>query len=173
MNGDEQYVKFIKEHYSRLFGVAFRVCKHDPKMAEDITQEAVMRLRKHVDKEYFCLGYAMTTVHNLCRDHFRRLGRRNEELVAEMSDGTVPSIEFDYGDLLVDHELYDAINELTPPLRNVIYLTFWEDLKPAKIASLLEISSVQVSRDLNRAKGKLRKALSHRSNKKEGKHRGR
>ena len=173
MNSDEQYVKFIEEHYKRLFGVAFRVCKHDPKAAEDIVQEAVIRLRKHVDKEYFSLGYAMTSVHNLCKDHFRKLSRLKEDLAEEMPDGTVPRVEVDYGDTLIDREVYEAVNDLAPPLRNVVFMMFWQNLPPAKIGNLLGISPKQVSRDLYRAKEKLRTALSDRSPKKEGKHRGR
>ena len=52
-----------------------------------------------------------------------------------------------------------ALANLSPQQRAVVYLTYWEDLTPAQIAELLEVSEGTVRKQLARAREQLRRIL--------------
>lgn len=52
-----------------------------------------------------------------------------------------------------------ALAGLSPQQRAVVYLTYWEDLTPAQIAALLEVSEGTVRKQLARAREQLRRIL--------------
>jgi RNA polymerase sigma factor (sigma-70 family) len=54
----------------------------------------------------------------------------------------------------------DALRSLTVRQRAVIYLTYWDDLAPADIATTLDTSLRTVERDLNSARTRLEETLS-------------
>jgi RNA polymerase sigma-70 factor (ECF subfamily) len=56
-------------------------------------------------------------------------------------------------------EVLEAVRSLSERQRAVVYLTYWDDLDPAAIASLLDISEGSVKRHLARARDHLRRKL--------------
>ncbi len=52
-----------------------------------------------------------------------------------------------------------ALAGLSPQQRAVVYLSYWEDLTPAQIAALLEVSEGTVRKQLARAREQLRRIL--------------
>ena len=52
-----------------------------------------------------------------------------------------------------------ALADLSPQQRAVVYLTFWEDLTPAQVAALLDVSEGTVRKQLARAREQLRRIL--------------
>jgi RNA polymerase sigma-70 factor (ECF subfamily) len=56
-------------------------------------------------------------------------------------------------------EVTQALRRLSTRQRAVVYLTYWEDLDPAAIGRLLDISDGAVRRHLARARTRLRKEL--------------
>jgi RNA polymerase sigma factor (sigma-70 family) len=56
--------------------------------------------------------------------------------------------------------VWDAVRDLSIRRRAVVYLAYWEDLPPARIASTLGISDGAVRRHLARARAHLKEALS-------------
>ena len=63
------------------------------------------------------------------------------------------------GELLVDPRVQQALDHLSVRLRAVVYLTYWHDLAPSAVASLLSISDGAVKRHLARARSTLREVL--------------
>jgi RNA polymerase sigma factor (sigma-70 family) len=63
-------------------------------------------------------------------------------------------------ELLVDPGVRKALDGLSVQQRAAIFLTYWLDLTPAMVASMLEISEGSVKRHLARARSTLRKVLS-------------
>ena len=52
-----------------------------------------------------------------------------------------------------------ALAGLSPQQRAVVYLTYWEDLTPAQIAALLDVTEGTVRKQLARAREQLRRIL--------------
>lgn len=63
----------------------------------------------------------------------------------------------DFPDL--EPHVADAVRRLSPQQRAVVFLTYWDDLTPAVIADLLDVSEGTVRKQLNRARVQLRKVL--------------
>lgn len=59
-----------------------------------------------------------------------------------------------------DPEVIAALHKLTVRQRAVIYLTYWDDLAPAQIATTLDVSLRTVERDLANARNRLKETLS-------------
>jgi RNA polymerase sigma factor (sigma-70 family) len=59
-------------------------------------------------------------------------------------------------------DAHRALQQLAPQQRAVIYLTYWEDLRPSQIAELLEVGEGTVRKQLARAREHLRRILDER-----------
>jgi RNA polymerase sigma-70 factor, ECF subfamily len=69
----------------------------------------------------------------------------------------VPRDSVDFPDLRPD--VAAAVARLSPQQRAVVVLTYWQDLTPAAVATLLDISEGAVRKHLARARKQLRKVL--------------
>jgi DNA-directed RNA polymerase specialized sigma24 family protein len=58
-------------------------------------------------------------------------------------------------------DVHRALAHLSPQQRAVVFLTYWEDLTPAQIATTLGISEGSVRKQLARARAQLRKVIDH------------
>lgn len=56
-------------------------------------------------------------------------------------------------------EIATALDGLSPQQREVIILTYWDDLAPASIAELLEVSEGTVRKQLARARARMKAVL--------------
>lgn len=56
-------------------------------------------------------------------------------------------------------EVVEAVGRLSVPQRAVVFLAYWEDMRPAEIARFLELSDGTVHRHLARAETRLRRIL--------------
>ena len=84
------------------------------------------------------------------RSHHRRRDRERRAASTERTP--------DFPDL--QPEVAAAVQELSPQQRAVVFLTYWNDLTPASIAALLDVSDGTVRKQLARARTHLKKALS-------------
>lgn len=64
------------------------------------------------------------------------------------------------GELLIDPAVCRALDRLSVQQRAVTFLTYWLDLTPGSVASMLEVSEGSVKRQLARARSTLREVLS-------------
>ena len=63
------------------------------------------------------------------------------------------------GESHIDPAVTRAVAALSVQQRAVIYLTYWEDLRPSDIATMLRVSEGSVRRQLARARSSLRTVL--------------
>jgi RNA polymerase sigma-70 factor (sigma-E family) len=118
--------------------------------AEEIVQEALLRIYQRGQSIENPEAYLRTTVTNLSKSHLRRL--RLERSASQRRDAPVLNPEFD--------ETWGAICRLPFRQRSVIVLRFYEDSSIEEIARVLGCRIGTVKSRLNRALEKLRNELS-------------
>lgn len=124
----------------------------DRSIAEDIAQEAFIRLRPEFEQLDNPGGYLRTTVVNLCRNHHRRTTRESLRLARH---GVAPSAVSERA-----AELDASLHRLPYDERAVIVLRYWLGLTEAEIASHLDCRPGTVKSRHARALAKIRKELS-------------
>lgn len=102
-------------------------------------------------------GYLFRCVLNASRMHARSASRRAGREDVSLRSVVPPPSPTDR--LLADPQVVLAVRSLSVQQRAVIYHAYWDDLTPASIAELLDVSVGSVKRQLARARARLRKAL--------------
>jgi RNA polymerase sigma-70 factor (sigma-E family) len=118
--------------------------------AEEIVQEAFLRIHQRGEPLENPEAYLRTIVTNLCKSHLRRL--RLERGVSQRGDFPVLNPEID--------ETWDAICNLPFRQRSVVVLRFYEDFSIEEIADVLGCRIGTVKSRLHRGLEKLRSELS-------------
>ena len=127
-----------------------------PTDAPDVVSDAVLHVFASV-KDWSSIenqrGYLFRAVLNQAMSHQRSSGRRRrrEERAALPDRAPAPDA--------TSVDAHRALAQLSPQQRAVAYLTYWEDLAPASIAALLDISEGSVKKQLARARDQLRRIL--------------
>lgn len=130
--------------------VAFaRMLTGSTAVAEELVQEAFLRMQGHGGIEQPD-AYLRTTVANLARNHFRRLGV--ERKVAAAGRLVLEDPELD--------EMWALVCRLPLRQRTVLALRFYEDLTEHQIAETLGWPTGTVKSTLHRALGELRRRMS-------------
>ncbi len=141
-----------------------------PEDAEDVTQEAFLRLwRSCPDTDFRGMtAWLMRVVYNLCIDQTRRrktvrihFGQPDTEVVDRLMAEPGVRTDPDWA-VQVDEQqrtLLDAMATLSPETRNVMLMHYFEGLKFQEIAEVLDknVSSLKVQ--VHRARKALRKVL--------------
>lgn len=133
-----------------------RLFVDDRDAAEDLVQEAFLRLARHADRIEVrdrAPAYLRTIVLNLARDHNRR------GLVSLRHHATqrreTHTVDADAADRLVASEehqrVLDAVRALPPRQRDCITLRYFEEMPIERIASTLGLSANSVKTHLRRA----------------------
>lgn len=159
----ERFDRILEQQRHRIYGHALR-CLRDPDDAEDVTQEAFLRLwRRGPDlPDDRLTGWLICVTHNLCIDRSRRtrvrrkhLGLPDEQALETLSaDPGVAAAEFE------DHaDLQEAIAALPAATRSLLLLHYWQGLKIGEIAAALGSNPGTVKVRLHRARGALRRLL--------------
>jgi len=147
----DQFSAFYREAYPGAVRLAW-LLTHDHAAAEDVVQDAFVRLRPRLEAIDNRRAYLRTAIVNGCRDRARSAGRaaarlRRIEIVSEV----VPPGEAS--------ELLDMVARLPYRQRAVLVLRYWADLPEAEIAEIVGVRPASV-RSLNaRALARLRKEL--------------
>lgn len=102
-------------------------------------------------------AYLFRAVLNAANSRHRSQGRRErrEQTVALRSVAPAEPAHDSHLDVR------GALGVLTPQQRAVVYLTYWDDLAVADIASLLGVGEGTVKKQLARARDRLRKVIDH------------
>jgi RNA polymerase sigma factor (sigma-70 family) len=124
----------------------------DRSIAEDIAQEAFIRLQPEFGHLENPGGYLRTTVVNLCRNHHRRTTRESLRLARH---GVAPPAVSERA-----ADLDASLQRLPYNERAVIVLRYWLGLTEAEIASHLDCRPGTVKSRHARALAKIRKELS-------------
>ena len=143
------YAAVYADRYDSLVRLA-RVIVGSLAAAEELTQEAFVRLFQAWDRVENPAGFVHTTLVNLCRTHLRRTSR-SERLVPDPSLPDQPP-EVD--------ETWTALARLPTKYRVVLALRFYEDLSEAEVARVLDLRLGTVKAQTHRGLARLRRELS-------------
>jgi RNA polymerase sigma factor (sigma-70 family) len=148
---DDEFADFYRESYPGAVRLAW-LLTHDHDAAEDVVQDAFMRLRPRLAAVANRTAYLRTTVVNGCRDRARSTGRRDAGwrrlvVVSDVASTDKPA------------ELLDAVAQLPYRQRAVLVLRYWADLPEDEIAEIVGTRPATVRSITSRALAQLRKEL--------------
>src|SRR4051812_10723664 len=148
---DDDFTGFYRDAYPGAVRLAW-LLTHDHAAAEDVVQEAFVRLRPRLATVDNRSAYLRAAIVNGCRDRARSAGRadagfRRIRLVADVSSTDKPS------------ELLDVVAGLPYKQRAVLVLRYWGDLREEEIAEIVGVRSATVRSITSRALARLRKEL--------------
>lgn len=161
-HAEELVVRLFRSDGRALVRLA-RLFVDDRDAAEDLVQEAFLRLARHassINARDRAPAYLRSIVLNLARDHNRR------GLVSLRHRSTVGR-EVDVADDATDHlvrteqsrAVLDAVRALPPRQRDCVTLKYFEELPIDQISSTLGVSVNSVKTHLRRAMTALEKSL--------------
>ena len=151
---EEKYDKIYRYCYFRL---------HDRERAEDITQEAFLRLfEKYPDigwggsgKENAALPLLYTIARNLCMDEFRKPRPKYRD----WEEFEVPGDSDTEEQLVLKQAVGAALKRLCPKEREILLLRYVNELSVGTIAKVLQLSRFSVYRRVMQAKRRLQEEL--------------
>lgn len=146
---------FVRKYYPEILKYCSYHCR-DASYAEDLTQETFLHFFEKLS-DYRYIGktrnYLYTIAGNLCRDYYRKTkDSLSDEYLEEIPDGPHQS---EAEELLTRIELEAALNRLPDELREVIVLYYFQGLKLAEIADVLQIGLPLVKYRIRQAKMRL------------------
>lgn len=119
-------------------------------VAEEVVQEAFLRMHQQRTRPQNPEGYLRTTVANISKNHMRRL---------RLERGAPVEDRVTFNDPVID-ETWAAVCRLPFRQRAVLALRFYEDMAQADIARVLGCRVGTVKSNLHRGLSKLREELS-------------
>ena len=148
---DDDFALFYRDAYPGAVRLAW-LLTHDHDAAEDVVQDAFMRLRPRLATIEHRTAYLRTAIVNGCRDRARSTGRADAGLqrmaiTAEVSSTDKPS------------ELLDAVAGLPYKQKVVLVLRYWADLPEEAIAEIVGVRPATVRSMSARALARLSKEL--------------
>ena len=148
---DDDFTDFYRDAYPGAVRLAW-LLTHDHSAAEDVVQDAFVRLRPRLATVEHRTAYLRIAIVNGCRDRARSAGRadagwRQLRVVTDVSSTDKPS------------ELLDAVAHLPYKQRAVLVLRYWADLREGEIAEIVGVRPATVRSITARALGQLRKEL--------------
>ena len=152
--------EFAERYHGRIFTVALHRMR-DSDAARDVTQETILnvlislregRLRDPRRLPAFTYG----TARNLINNYERSSDRRNETPLQEELSAPPDLSDCDFQRRQL---VRDALLVLPPRDREILHLTFLEELKPKEIAQLLELHPDVVRARKSRALKRIRKEI--------------
>ncbi len=165
-NGDREAAFVLTTRFTpRVLGYATRILGGDRAEAEDVTQEALLRLWKIAPDwrqgEAKVTTWLYRVVSNLCTDRLRK--RRNVDIDAiEEPADTRPAVT---QRLIAEDRaraLIGAMRDLPDRQKQAVTLRHIEGLTNPEIAAIMEISTEAVESLTARGKRALAKTLAHR-----------
>jgi RNA polymerase sigma factor (sigma-70 family) len=149
----------FRQHYSSLLRLA-RVLTGDDELAEDLAQEAFVRLnaRDPWPGPGAELAYLRRTVVNLSHDHFRRRGvvlRHWRVVRDDVGDVTSPAAL----ERAAQHRVASAVRRLPARQRDCVVLRYYAGLSDSEVAALLDIGIGSLKSTMSRARERLAREL--------------
>jgi RNA polymerase sigma-70 factor (ECF subfamily) len=158
----DAFGRLVERHVDRCVAIAQRSLGGKLSDAEDVAQDAMMRLWRHAPRWQTGRAKVSTWLYrvvvNLCIDH----GRKNKRYGGEVPEDTVDETPSAYDALAaqgVSKAVRDAIQELPERQRTVLALCFYEGMSNADAAEVMELSVGAVEQLLVRARRSLRVSL--------------
>jgi len=154
---DADFVALFREHYTAVRRFVERRVS-DREAADDLTMECFeIAWRKRDPREPFGLPWLYRTARNLIANEYRRRDREGA-LWTHIEDQVRTLSNESEGEMI--ERLVDAIRGLSEKEREILWLTYWEDLPAADVGVVVGASAGTVWTRLNRVRAKLRPLLS-------------
>lgn len=150
----DEYTDFYRAEFTSVARTVHLIV-HDRQRAEDVTQEAFLRLLQHWAKvsRYERPGAWVRRV--AIRLATKQVGRERQRILVERDTGPRPSA----GTNSLDLDLMDAIRSLPVKQRAAVVLFYFEDRPIVEIGDLLDCTESAVKVWLHRARHQLAEAL--------------
>jgi RNA polymerase sigma-70 factor, ECF subfamily len=152
------FEEIVRQHQSMVYSVACHFLR-DPGRAEEIAQEAFLRLYQNLDRiesQAHLVQWLRKVTWRCAVDELRRAGRGKETPLEETPEPAAPHRS---GDVLLEGRLQKLVASLPPRARMMIVLRYQEDLDLAEIAEILQVPLNTVKSGLSRALGVLRQKM--------------
>lgn len=155
----------LKRKFESLFeeysDVVYRLCLYktsNENVAHDLTQETFLRLWKTLSSDREIAKpkqYIYQIARNLIVDYYKSNKAISLDILQE--GGFDPKSDGNSTEIMSEVSiLKEAIEDLDPEFRDVIYMKFVEEMKVKEIAEILDISENLASVRINRGKKKLK-----------------
>ncbi len=149
-------IKFVEENQKKFYRMAFSYMKNEAD-ALDIVHDTVVKILQNCERvkkpEYF-ETWAYRILINECLMALRK--QKKQVAVADIEEtygiSNMPQSEEAMEKQIEYMDLYHALDQLTPKLKTVVLLRFFEDMKLSTIAEI-------TGDNLNTVKARLYKAL--------------
>ena len=156
---DEEFRDFASQFLPTLLRGAYLLLR-DIDLAEDAVQGTMLRVFRHWhDARVAPEAYSRKTLVNVCRDHWRRVGRRPKEVHEEGMPGAMEDPSSFTTVLEERAALAQALEALTDVQREVLVLRFFLDFSVAETADLMEVPEGTVKSATHRGLEHLRHLL--------------
>jgi RNA polymerase sigma-70 factor (ECF subfamily) len=152
------FEEIVRAHQSMVFSVACHFLR-DPGRAEEIAQEAFLRLYQNLDRiesPEHMVQWLRKVTWRCAIDELRRAGRGKETPLEDVAE---PAAQERRGDVLLEGRLWKLVGSLPPRARMMVILRYQEDLDLAEIAKTMDVPLNTVKSGLARAVGVLRQKL--------------
>lgn len=152
------FEEIVREHQSMVFSLACYFL-HDAARAEEIAQEAFLRLFQNLDRiesPAHLVQWLRKVTWRCAIDESRK---NSHQPSVNLEDAPEPAVEQKGGDLLADRSVRAMVASLPPRPRMMVILRYQEELELAEIAKVMGIPVNTVKSSLNRALGVLRNKL--------------
>ena len=173
---EQEFIKLIEEKMDAFYHFALRMC-HNREDAEDIVQEAMLKLWKNRDrmnKKQNVMSYIFTTIKNVYLDK-EKSKKSKKKLYDSISYRIEKRVEFDKKDfrVLVDEDRFaykidmsdevniidSIINTLPENMKMVVQFRDIEGYSTKETAELLNMNIASVKMSLSRARKLIRQTL--------------
>lgn len=171
-SAERPFFERVFSDYYRPVLYSFRRKGISPQEAEDLTQEAFLRVYEHLEALHSppaLRAWVFTVAENIWKNRLRGQGTQkrahDEETLDSLEDGTnaLPSTPAEQERLILDEErrarLRLALADLPPRMRQCVLLRLERGSKYKEIATLLKVSIDTVKAHLHQAKETLKKDL--------------
>jgi len=165
------FEELMTKHYNTLLRIAMQhTGRHDE--AEDIVQDTFLKLLetgKSFRSQEDAIAFLIRSAINRCYDYLKSARRTKNIQLSEALDSILPP---DSGGFKSETTLavLEAVQQLRPEYRDVIYLFYYEEYSIKEIAKILGKSMNTVSSWLTRARKNLKEVLTDEQNDLSGSH---
>ena len=165
-NGDAAaWEPLVLAHQESVFRLSYLLLG-DPDEAEDIAQETFLRAWNHLkrfDTTRPLRPWLLRIASNLASNRRRSAGRYLSALTRAFRNepASLPSIEEKSTRQMEASHLWKAVQTLSLPDQQIVYLRYFLDLSVAETAEALKIAEGTVKSRLSRALDRLREIIQH------------
>lgn len=158
----EAWEPLARAHQDAVFRLCYLLLG-DPDDAEDVAQETFLRAWKHLrrfDPARPLRPWLLSIASNLANNRRRSMGRYLSALIrAFRDDPPPPTTEEKSAQRAEARELWKAVQALSLPDQQVVYLRYFLDLSVAETAEALRVAEGTVKSRSSRALEKLRNVI--------------